>query len=268
MSGHITIFNENYVDLLNDDASITVTDAVASDTGSDIVDFMRNRSLNSAWVTTDSTDAANTQLDITLGDSTGVSDILVIGHNLADFKIYTYNGATYDLRSTTTGETEDTTYVSFTEVDTTAVRIIIEATQTADEDKAIRRLIITTKVAEFTGYPTIKSPEVSTNKKKTKMLSGKVAVTEGVGSFSCTLSFDNYFIDDDLEIIEDIYAARKGLNFWFCGDDEDQFKYAFEGYRRKDVYLMRPIDDLSPEYVKGIYSAGIKTQIKLVETVR
>jgi len=264
----IKIFEANYVDLLNGNAAITITDAVATSTGSDIVDYMRNRDLNSAWITTDSTDAAGTQIDISIGDSQPVSSILLVGHNLKSFTVATFNGSTYDTKHTETAEDEDVTEITFTEVDTTAIRIVISGTQTANDDKFIKRILITKLFGQFSGFPVIKSPTNSTNKKKTKMLSGKISLTEGVGSFQCKLSIDNFNDATDLELVQNIYLNRNGVEVWLCGGDEDQFTFAAKGYRRKDIFRMRPTDEYKPEWQKGIYSLGTKQTLNLVEVVR
>lgn len=268
MSEQIRIFEANYMDLLNTNASITITDAVATSNGQDISDFMRNRSLNSAWITTDSTDAALTQVDLLIGDSRPVSDILILGHNLKSFTVSTYNGATYDTQYTTTTETDDVTYITFTEVSTTAIRIVINGTQTADEDKYIKRIIVSKLFGQFNGFPKIQGTTNSTNKKQTRMLSGKISLTEGVGSFGCKLTVDNFFDVADLQLIESIYLKREGVEVWLCGGDEDQFTFAALGYRRLDVFRMRPMDEYKPEWYKGIYSSGTKQTLDLVEVVR
>ncbi len=268
MSQQIRIFEANNVDLLNNNVSITITDAVATSTGSTIVDFMRNRSLDSAWITTDSTDAAGTQIDVSLGDARDISDILILGHNLKSFTLSTFNGVTYDQQFTTTTETEDVTYIQFTEVSTTAIRIVVNGTQTADDDKFIKRLIVTKLFGQFNGFPKIQSPTNSTNKKTTKMLSGKISLTEGVGSFQCKLNVENFFDTADLQLIENVFLARNGVEVWLSGGDEDQFTLALKGYRRLDVYRMRPKNEYKPEWAKGIYVLGTKQTLDLVEVVR
>jgi len=268
MSATIKIFEANYADLLNGNVSITITDTVATNNGQDIVDFMRNRDLNSAWATTDSTDAAGTQIDISLGDGQTVSEVLLLGHNLKSFTVSTFNGATYDVQYTTTTETEDVTEITFAEVETTAVRIIVNGTQVADDDKFVRRILVTKLFGQFNGFPKIQSPTNSTNKKQTKMLSGKISLTEGVGSFQCKLSIDNFYDVADLELVQNIYLNRNGVEVWLCGGDEDQFTFAAKGYRRLDIFRMRPVDEYKPEWQKGIYVLGTKQTLDLVEVVR
>ena len=64
----IIIWERNKIDLTNPNVVITVTDATADNDGQDFVDLMRNRRNDSGWATTQSNDAANTQLDIVMSE--------------------------------------------------------------------------------------------------------------------------------------------------------------------------------------------------------
>lgn len=265
----IKIFDENYIDLLNTSVTITITDSVATNTGQSVANYMRNRSINSAWITTDSTDAANTQIDIDMGDEKDVEDILIVEHNLKSYVISYWNGASYTDLFTATNDTETTSHITgFGTISTNKIRVIINGTKTTDDDKYISRLLITKEFGTFNGYPQIKDPTHTTNKTKTTLLSGVSSIVESTGSFKVKLSFDNFTNVEDLQLIEGIYRLRRGLNYWLCGGNEDQFRAALAGYRRSDIYLMRPEDDYSPEWYKSIYSGPIKLQMSLIEVVR
>jgi hypothetical protein len=138
----------------------------------------------------------------------------------------------------------------------------------ANEDKFITRLLITSLVGSFTGFPVIKAPTHGTNKGKTQLLSGLTNIVESTGSFSVTLGCDHFTDANDLALIETIYNSRKAFNFWLCGGDDTQFTYPLKGYRKEDIYLMRPDDDYRPELYKSIYKCGVMQDIKLVEAVR
>lgn len=269
MSATIKVFDQNYVDLLNPNTTITITDTVADDNGQAIVNYMRNRSINSAWITTGSTDAANTEILIDMGDAQTVEDILLVAHNLKSYEIDYWTGVAYSNIYTITNDAETTSHISLTSsVETSKLRITIYGTQVANADKYISRLIVTREFGTFSGFPQIKSPVHSTNKSKTVLLSGVSNIVESTGSFKMNLSFDNFENVDDLQLIEQIYRARKGLNFWICGGDENQFRTKLLGYRKSDIYLMRPDDDYQPEWYKSLYRGPIKLQMSLVEVVR
>ncbi|RLA59598.1 MAG: hypothetical protein DRQ89_13850 [Epsilonproteobacteria bacterium] len=273
MSAQIRFFNKNKIDLsLLDSVTITITDATATNTGQDYVDFMRNRNNTSAWLTTDSNDAANTEIEVLLGDTKEVSNIILVSHNLKAYTIQYWNGSAYVDFSTIISETtntETTNLHTFTTVTTDQIKIIITGTQTADADKQIKQLIITDEVAsgQLEGWPIIKRPRHSTNKKISTMLSGKVNVVESVGGFGMDLTVRNWNIDADLDLVEEIYFGNRGVLVWLSGGDETQFSRAHIGYRKEDLFLMRVVNDYTPEFRSGIYSTGIKVNMKLRESI-
>lgn len=273
MSGQITFFEKNIIDLDNDNVTITVTDAVADDSGQDFVNLVRNRNLTSAWFTTGSTDAANTQIDFNWGEATGITELIFIRHNWKAFTIQYWDGANFVDFSTPIAETandDSTSRFSFTEVQTDQIRVIITEAQVVDADKQLFQAIVTNKIltGALNGWPVIRSPRHSTNKVVTPMLSGKRNVIESLGFFSCQLSVESWRDDEDLTLIERIYFGRSPVLLWLSGGDEDQFSTKRIGYRNEDLYLVRPTDDYTPEYLKGLYKSGLKISMKLEEVIR
>jgi hypothetical protein len=272
MSSQIKFYNRNKLDLSNQDASITVTDNIASDNGQSIVNFVRNRNNNSAWITTESTDAAQTTLEIELGLEYLISNIFIVGHNLKSFTFQYWDGFNYVEFSTPISETintRTTNFFEFNPVSTQKLKLVIYGTQVADSDKSIKQLILTDKVGvgKLVGWPQIKNPTHDTNKKITKMLSGKVNVVESVGAFSIQLSVSNWSIDSDLSLIEEVYFGRRGVLVLLSGEDELQFRTKRIGYRDEDIYFMRCVNDYVPEYNVGIYSNGLKITMNLTEAI-
>jgi hypothetical protein len=272
MASQIKFFNKSYIDIDAPNSSISVTDAVATDNGSGLVDLMRNRNNSSAWLTTGSTDAANTTLVFDMSEEQTVTDLILVVHNLKAFTLKYWNGSTYVDFSTPISETtntETTNFYSFTAVDTSRIQLVITGAQVADDDKYIRQMIVTQKLisGQFIGWPIIKSMVHNTSKQINKMLSGKVNIVQAVGAVSFELSVKNWNIDADLKIIEEIFFGRKGVLVSLSGGDEAQFSHLRIGYRKQDIYLMRSINDYSPAWVSGIYTNGIKTKINLAESV-
>jgi len=79
----VEFFEKNKIDLDNSDASITITDGTATDTGGDFVDQVRNRNNYSGWATTGSNDAANTQIDIDTTDQVTVDTLFLLQNNFS-----------------------------------------------------------------------------------------------------------------------------------------------------------------------------------------
>ena len=248
---------------------MTVTDSVAEDNGQDIIDFVRNRSNNSAWATTESTDAAATTIDVDLGDYENIDTIILIGHNLKSFTIQ-YFDVTWKDFSAPVNETinsDSSTEFTFTEITTNKIKIVINGCQTIDDDKVIKQLIIVKTLRHLEAFPEIKKPSHVVNRKISKMLSGKSNFVSQVGGFTVDLNLKYWNNDADLTAIEQIYMNRLPVLVWLCGGDEDQFKFKRIGYRKEDIYLMRPSNNYIPQWYSNIYTTGIDIKIKLVEVV-
>lgn len=272
LAGQIRFFKKNKLDLSNTLASITVTDATATNTGQDFVDFLRNRNNTSAWVTTGSDDAALTQLDVDFTDERDFDTIFLIKHNFADYTIQYWDGALYQDFSepiSVTGNTAATSFHQFDTVSTSKLRLIIQGTMVADADKKMFQFIATEKLAtgQLEGWPVIRRPRLNTNKKISTMLSGKVNVTESIGGFGFDAQVRNWTIDSDLNIVEEIYFGRRGVLVWLSGGDEDQFRFKRFGYRDEDIFQMRAVNDYSPEWVSGVYKNGLRINMRLQESI-
>lgn len=272
MSEQIRFFKKNKIDLSNSSSSIAVTDTVALNNGSDFVDFLRNRKNSSAWVTTGSTDAALTQLDVTIGGLQTIDSILLVLHNFKAFTIQYWSGIAWLDFSTPIAETvntDDNSFFQFDAVSTDKIRIIIQGTTVVDADKIMRQLIITEELGQLNSWPLIKNPKTSSSKVVNKMLSGKINLVESIESFSTTLDVKVLSNETDLDLIEEIHTRRQGVLLWLGGGDEAQFRAGVRiGFRNEDIYLVRAVDDYNPERYKGIYTSGIKFKMKLQESVQ
>lgn len=271
MASQIIFLEKNKIDIENVNSEITVTDAVAVGTGQTFTTMMTDRKNYTAWMTTGSTDAALTQLDVAMGDPFVISDIILLGHNLKNYTIQYKNGvSSYQDFSTVINPTADTkkhTAYNFSEVTATDIRIIINGCQAVDADKIIRQLIITKQIGQLEGWPQIQAPKISNQKRKIKMLSGKIRIVEGLESFSCKLQVRAWRIQADIDILETIYFKRAGVLLWVNADDDDQFFLDLKGYRKDDIFLVRPIDDWSPELLTGVYINPIKVTMSLAEVI-
>ena len=272
MSAQIRFFNKNKIDLSNSLASITITDAVATNDGQSFADFMRNRNQVSAWQTTGSTDAALTEILSDMSDEREIDSIIIAGHNFKAFTIQYWNGSSFVDFATPISETintDTTNFFQFTKVSTKQVKIIVQNTQVVDDDKKITQLIITDNLGagQLEGWPIIRNPRHSTNKKVSRMLSGKANVVESVGAFSMELEVRNWNIDADMDIIEDVYFGKRGVLVWLSGGDEAQFSHLRIGYRKQDIFLMRATNDYTPTWAAGVYTTGLQIKLTLEEAI-
>lgn len=273
MGQQIKFYKKNKIDLSLADPTITVTDATATDRGQDYVNYLRDRKNTTGWFTTGSNDAANTEILIDLVDIKAIDAILIVGHNLKAFTVQYYDeiGLSYVAFSTPISETNNTATTNeftFDSVSTSKVKITITGTQTTNDDKQIKQIILTERIGsgQFEGWPIVK-PQVSLNRKVSTTPSGKVSVVESLGTYSVTLSVMSWKSDNDLSIVESIYFTSQPFLVWPCGGDETQFSTVRRGYRLEDIYLMKCIDEYRPEYYKGNYFMGLNISIKLAESI-
>lgn len=271
MPQQIKFFEKNIIDIDTENIAITITDSIASDTGQDYVDFLRNRNNDSLWATTDSTDAANTQIDIDMTDTYTFDRILLLAHNFKAFTIQYHNGSIYTDFSTAINETtntEATNEYSFTAVLASKIRIIITGAFVVDDDKFLKQLLVCASIGQLEGWPKIDNPTFSISKKQLKLLSGKSYLSRQRGNFSATLSVPNYNVDADLDIIEAIYFSAKGVLIWINAGDSTQFSRTHIIYRPEDIFLVQPKDEFSPALYNSFYQSGIELKMGLVEVVR
>lgn len=264
MSQQIRFFYKNKLDISNSVATLTASQ------GNDFVDYVRNRSNTTAWVTTGSVDADNTNIVVDFVDLINLDFILLIKHNLKAYTIQYWNGSSYVNFSTPISETTNTlatTFHQFTEVFTTKIKLTIQGTMVANADKYLFQFIASTQRGQLQAWPIIKSPKVSRNRIRSKLISGKETIKEQSGSFMCQLQVKLLRNDTDLTLIEKLYDANTGFLVWLCGGDEDQFSSKRIGYRKQDIFLMKCADEYEPEWYKGFYTTGIVLSMDLVEVV-
>lgn len=264
----IKVFTKNQIDLDVANVTITATDGVG-DPGQDFVEYLRNRKNDSGWGTAGSTDAGNTKLIIDTTDSIEVSDVFLVGMNFKGYTFKYWNGAAYTDFSTPINVSNNTTatkYHSFTAVNANLFELVITGTMTADEDKFLAQLILTTIMGTFTTEPFVKKPTIGKDRKVRKMLSGRASITKTVGAFACSLSFPTLKDTADWALIEEMFDAYNGFLLWLCGGDTTNFFTNVQGWRLQDIYLVNAINDLETEWTKGHFAHGQSAEIKLVES--
>lgn len=264
----IKFFRKNFIDLDNDLPTFSITDASASDTGTAYTDLMRNRSNDSGWMTTGSVDAGSTTMVLSFGETRSFDSIILVGHNLKNFNLKYYDGTTYQNFSTAIDYTDNTTSTlqwNFNEVSSTALKLTMNGTMTANQEKYIKQFIVTEYIGEFTVEPEV-MPEFDKDRKVTKFLSGKSYVAKSVGGFNCRIRMRNAGNSSaDFDLIESLYASYEGFLVWLCGGTTSQYEMIRQGYRLQDIFLMDITNEYAPEYIESRWANGMPIDLKLVE---
>lgn len=263
----IKFFKRNKIDLTNSNPTFTVTDASASDTGQDYTDLMRNRNNRSGWGTTGSADDGSTTMTVTFNDTLSFTDVLLVGHNFRNFNLKYYDGTNYVAFSTPidmTDNTSSTTAHSFNEVSTTGMRLKINGTMTANQDKFLKQFIVTEALGTLSVQPEMK-PEWDKDRKATKFLSGKSYVAKSVGGFNLQIKMKNVSNDTDLTLLERLFNSYEGFLVWPSGGDVTQFETVREGYRLDDIFYMDVANEYKPEFNESRWYHGMPIDVRCVE---
>ena len=236
------------------------------------MDLLRNRRNDSGWATTESTDAANTQLDVVMSDEPEISEILLIQMNFKAYTIQYWDGLAFvdfSLAINVAGNADKDkrhTFDSVTPVEG-RVRIIITAAFNVDDDKFMRQLIFTQLIGQFERFPIIEDVEDGRRRRGIKMLSGRVKVIKSTGNFKATLTQNNEVVENDLALQEAMFESFGGFLVSLSGFEETQFRTVRIGYRKRDVFLMNCENEYEPIHEGGFYQHGTPINIELVETV-
>lgn len=267
------IFKKNIIDIDNPNVNLLVSDSVAQNDGASFVNQIRNRNNITGWATTGSNDSATTYIDIDWIDVMEMETIILIGHNFKSYNIQRWNGSSFEDFDTPISIINSTDFVTEHEVpkqSISRIRINILSTQTADDDKKLRQLIVTRKIGngQFSASPVISNFEKRQNRRAIKTLSGKNQIRESVGGLEYRLQFKTWPFGDDFDIIEEMYFKNfSGVLFWACGGNDNQFRYKRVGYRKEDIVLVKPSNEFDPTWEKGIYSNGLNFNLRLAEVI-
>ena len=269
----VKFFKKNKIDLDFTDAFITITDGVATNDGQDFADFLRNRDNTSGWMTTDSTDAANTEIEANLGAPGNAKDldkIILVNHNFKAFTIQYWDDillvwTAFVPAINETVNTDTTTEFTFASVNTSKIKIVIDSTQIVDDDKRMTQLIMTELIGELITQPIIQ-PKIDRSRKVTKFLSGRVFVTRSVPSFEVKIKMNNVTSDADLTLVETLFASFESFLVWLSGGDIAQFDSLRIGYRLEDFYLVNVDAEYMPQYEESRWKFGVPINLGLQET--
>jgi hypothetical protein len=266
----IAFFEKNFIDITRDNVTITITDAVASNTGQDFVNQLRDRKNFTGWGTTESTDAANTEILVDIPESAPLTDIFLIKQNFKSYTIQYWNGSSFVDFSpaiNVSNNSQRTKRHSFAEVIVDRVKIVVNSTMTTDDDKLLAQLVLTQMIGQFERFPKIVSPTISKRRRTLGALSGKAKVMQSLGSFSVGIEQDEEYSNADLQLIDLLYSRFEGFLVWLSGGNENQFRIKREGYRLEDLYFMAITNENVPEMIEGFYYRGQRVNITLSESL-
>ena len=263
MSYQIKFFLKNAGDF-SANPHVTATASQGNATAANVLD----RKNTTAWLTSGSVDADNTTLVIDFVDPFYLTDVMLVKHNFASYKVEYWDGAAYQAFPTAidvTGNSATTTAHSFAGTTTTKVKLTVRGTINPNDDKTLYQFINTELLGQLNGWPMIKKPTIGKNKRRSGMLSGKTAIARNLGAVSFSLEIPVHWDTADIDLLAGLFDRSDGFLVWPCGGSESQFTRAVEPYRLQDIYCMATQDDFNPEWYQGLYKAGVSWRCQLVE---
>lgn len=266
MAQQISFYRKNYIDISNSIASISEQSSLQENG----LSLMRDRSNNTAWITTGSNDAETLQVIFDFVDARDVDSIILIGHNLDSFQIeYDSSGVWTDFATpiNESGVTDTTSYYEVTSVNTTRIRLTITGTQVADDEKRIQQAVFTEKLGQLEGWPRVRNARLDQNIQTNDVVSGKRSITRNTGGFRFEASVRVWNVAADIALLENLYLSNASFLVWIASGDEEQFSLKRFGYRNQDIFLMRTSDQYTPNFYKGLYRSGFVLAVSFSEVI-
>lgn len=266
--GKIRVYEKSKLDLDFDATVLTVTDATASDSGQDYVDYVRDRTNFTGWGTTGSNDAALTQMLIDTADAYELNTIALIEHNFKAYTLQYWDGANFVNFSTPINETvnvQTTNFHVFNNQRANLFKLIVQGTHIVDADKLIRQIIFTRLIGEFEAQPEISRMQFNNDRKSLRLVSGKRHISQRANSLNVRLRFPPNKSVNDANLVKNIFDSFEGRLFSFVGGDHTGIANPVSGFNKRDIFLMIPTNDLDTAFKDGFFNSGQEYDIDLAE---
>jgi len=228
------------------------------------------------WESSGSDDTTQETLTLTLPNATTVSRLFMIGHNFKDFEISATGASITGLNSgfnnhnngtaaeatlsggdiDQNGYDTDVSYFEFDPIEVTEIVITCTTAQVADAQKYLSRLIVTNELGTLRGYPETKGVNIDPNEKEEKTIAGFSHIERGVDTADFSLSLKSYPYQDDVDLLDDLFARYEPFMVWLCGGLPDQFGLNLRGWRSRDLYLMKVDGGIQNGFSKNTYCLG------------
>lgn len=270
VSGGIKFFRKNYGDIDNASCLVSVSSGTATRNNA------RDRRTYTKWSSVDSDDSTTETFEYDFGASYAVDRIILVRNNFKAFTVKYWDGSAWAHFSsvvtkegsqsniTETVNTKSTNYYEVASVSTQKIQVEITTTQTVDAEKEMYELIATEELGTFESYP-VYEQSFELNQAKKETIGGKCKYSILDEKFSCTLGFEAYGNPADHALIQSIWQEREEFLIYPCGGNEAQFRYARQGNRLQDIYLVWFDGTFAPNHLRNVYVLPLSYSVTLVE---
>jgi hypothetical protein len=229
-------------------------------------DYVRDSTNYKYWISDGSDDTTTETLDQLFEEQT-FDRIHLIGHNLKEFTIQYWDGASFVDFSTPIAETtndQSTNYYEFDSVLTSIVRITMETTQIPDEEKRITQFLLSTQLHKLEGYPVF-NPSFDRKTLTKETIRGRRKTAHLDESFRASISFNRYPVASDILFFKTLWDNMTEFLIWPCSADETIFRFNTKGTRLSDIYLCEIDGDFNQWFEANTYELGITGSINIIQ---
>ena len=264
MGQGIRFFNRSYSDITRLDLEeilISVTN------NNDFKTFMVDRDPFTRYQSSGANDDLITvELTVDFLQDRFISDLILVDTNLKDFELQQWDSGSmsYVTVLTETANTANTVYKTFTGLTTDKVKLKMNKTIVADQEKYLNLFIITSEIGQLE-YRPFPRPDHDGNIIENKMIDGKSKFVFNQIQHNFEIEFSGYTNINDRQLLQTLSDLKDSFLIWPCGGDEAQFSYADEGWRLEDIYLVNRSNQPSPFFTKNYYKAGTNARLLLKE---
>ncbi len=242
--------------------------------GNSIAHHLLDRNPQTAWQSVSSLDVTTETITISFPQAT-FDRLLLRKMNFKGFNvkydasgIWTHFAGVVGIDGSKSNITEtafadDTAYYEFTEVTTTGLKIEVTTTQIANAQKFCYQVLAFLELGTLVGFPDISPWALKRNQRSKKLISGKTLIQKSEKSFEVRIDFKNYpassTYSPDLDLMHTLFDREEPFHLWLCGGKRGSthVRYAPEGFRLQDIYLVQLDSDLSPGFSQNLYRGPV-----------
>lgn len=202
---------------------ILTTTMLSVSSGTVTATYLMTRDVRRQWISDGANDDSITAtVTVAFDETTTISRIALDGMNVKKFNIY-YNGATANTLALSSGATttsqwtnnsEGAMALAFTQVDVTSLTFDFYSTQTANAEKAVGWLAVTSHLLDFEKVPASGSytPTISAEQKEHKLSDGGTRIHTVDHKFSASIKL-KYVSESFRESLYDIWRSGNDVIF-------------------------------------------------------
>ncbi len=264
MGQGIRFFNKSFSDIIRFDLNEILVTMTNNDS---FKTFLIDRDLFTKYQSSGADDDLVTvELTIDFLQDRFISDLFLVNTNIKDFELEQFDSGSSMFVNvlTETSNTAETVHKTFTGLTTQKVKLKMNKTIVADEEKELNLFIITSQIGQLEFRPFAR-PNHQANIVENKMIDGKSKFVFNQVQHEFAIEFEHHTNVNDRQLLQALTDIKDSFLIWPSGGDTAQFSFTDEGYRLQDIFLVNRANQPSPFFTKNYYRAGTNASMMLKE---